>query len=165
MIKRKSILFGILFLIPMLVIGQSNSKKYSKQDRFSVLYSYHFDETMRMWYLMALPHLDIKYRMSNYTDELDFFSLTGKMGIQGFYAYLHFGPEVKLLDIFFINSTLGIYAGYIGIGLIGEAELGFRTNIYKKLYVEGLGVWQLFYPGINISQFAPSLKIGLGLSL
>ena len=112
---------------------------------------------------MELPDFDIRYRITNYSNELDYFSFTGKFGILGFNAYLHFGPEVKFLDMFYINSTFGMYLGYIGIGLIGETELGFKKNIFKQLYIEGGGSWQLFTPDIKKFTIFPSLKIGFGI--
>ncbi len=158
-LKKLILLFTILYFCSTFVNAQEASEEYSKQDRISVFYAYNFDEEMNNWYFMNLPHLDIRYRMTNYSNELDYFSFTGKLGIQGFYAYLHFGPEIKFFDIFYMNLTFGIYGGYMLMGFIGEAELGFKINIIKHLYVEGVGSWQSFTSYYT----SPSLKIGLGI--
>ena len=162
MIKTIAISFlAIFFLISQKVDAQVTSKEYSKQNRISIFYAYNFDEEMNNWYFMNFPHLDFRYRMNYYSNELDYFSFTGKFGIQGFYAYLHFGPEIKFWDVFYMNFTFGIYGGYMLMGFIGEAELGFKINFIKHLYIEGAGSWQSF----SSYYVSPSLKIGLGIDL
>nr|MDA3860968.1 hypothetical protein [Melioribacteraceae bacterium] len=134
-------------------------------DRTSILYIHNLNENTSNGVMTLFSLWDIKYRISNYTNESDYFSFTGKLGLQGVSAYIHFGPQIKFYEFLFINTTLGIYAGFLGIGLISETELGIRKYILDELYFEGVLSYQVFSFNFSNYEYFPSLRIGLGLDL
>jgi len=166
MLKLKyEILILIFVLSPIIISAQPDSSRYVEQDRTTLFYIYNFDRNDSKTYFTYFSLWDIRYRMSNYKDEFDTFSFTGKIGLQGLSLYAHFGPELKLNKHFFVNTTLGLFAGLVGIGLINETEFIFKYNISQIFYFEGVASLQIYPFGIKDYITFPSLRIGLGVDL
>ncbi len=164
MIKKILVtVLAVLWLYPAVANAQTDDKEYSKQDRTCIYYVPPLEEVSFLYF----TYWDIRYRMSNYSDASDYFSFTGKIGLQGLAFYLHIGPEIKLSNSIYINSTVGIIAGLFWVGIINETELGMRLNISKQLFTEGSVSLLVFpYNLFNLDFFVePQLKIGLGLDL
>ena len=162
---KLKILIVVFILSPIINCAQSDSATYIAQDRTTLFYIHSLDRNDAKTYFTYFSLWDIRYRMSNYKDEFDNFSFTGKIGLQGLSLYVHFGPELKLNKHFFVNTTLGLFAGLEGIGLINETELVFKYNIFQIIYLEGVANLQIYPFGIKDYIAFPSLRIGLGLDL